>query len=437
MSRACTALSKHWVGVEPPFWPDFWDRSRACARGGGVLWKKPEKCLATKFREVRCVLQWRTRQGEWIPVDSAPSIASAAPNGALPRGAIGISTALTGPDRTPRVPNPRSPGLGTLAQPQCSPTSPNAGLGRPRRMNQAPQMRVLSSPGAPRRGRNAAPACTPSPPSRRERSRLLSRRHWQASWRSARRWGPPPWLFGALPRPSARPRTCNGCPCPSPPSTSGSRQARGPPAYSPTSPPSGLVLLVHAAINSGYGPLFGALVVLSWVCFWQVGETATIRVANIALPGCIPFSNSKTGEEGYITRPLSHYANEVKARAHAFMVGQGHKFEILVWQAGESGLEVGMAERRTPERTGKHRSAQENTGAHMRTKERTGEHRSAQENTGAHMRTEERTGEHRSAPENTGPHWRTPERTREHKSAQENAGAHMRTQERVGERRSV
>ena len=36
VSRACTALSKHGVGVEPPFWPDFWDRGRACARGGGV-----------------------------------------------------------------------------------------------------------------------------------------------------------------------------------------------------------------------------------------------------------------------------------------------------------------------------------------------------------------------------------------------------------------
>ena len=34
VSRACTALSKHGVGVEPPFLPDFWDRGRACARGG-------------------------------------------------------------------------------------------------------------------------------------------------------------------------------------------------------------------------------------------------------------------------------------------------------------------------------------------------------------------------------------------------------------------
>ena len=42
VSRACTALSKHGVGVEPPFWPDFWDRGRACARGGGVSLEQAE-----------------------------------------------------------------------------------------------------------------------------------------------------------------------------------------------------------------------------------------------------------------------------------------------------------------------------------------------------------------------------------------------------------
>ena len=38
-----------------------------------------------KFTVVGGVLQWHTRQGEWIPVDSPPSgIASAAPNVAPP-----------------------------------------------------------------------------------------------------------------------------------------------------------------------------------------------------------------------------------------------------------------------------------------------------------------------------------------------------------------
>ena len=33
--HAGTVLSKHRVGVEPPFCLGFWDRGRACARGGG------------------------------------------------------------------------------------------------------------------------------------------------------------------------------------------------------------------------------------------------------------------------------------------------------------------------------------------------------------------------------------------------------------------
>ena len=37
VSRACTAMSKYGVGVEALFWPDFWDRGRACARGGGYF----------------------------------------------------------------------------------------------------------------------------------------------------------------------------------------------------------------------------------------------------------------------------------------------------------------------------------------------------------------------------------------------------------------
>ena len=39
VSRTCTALSKHGVGVEPPFWPDFWDRGRARARRGGLRYR--------------------------------------------------------------------------------------------------------------------------------------------------------------------------------------------------------------------------------------------------------------------------------------------------------------------------------------------------------------------------------------------------------------
>ena len=67
-------------------------------------------------------------------------------------------------------------------------------------------------------------------------------------------------------------------------------------------------------------------------------------MVDIALPGAIQFWNSKSGDEGYTTRPLSRYADQVQEWAHGFVVGSGRKCDMLVWQAGESGLEPGMAE---------------------------------------------------------------------------------------------
>ena len=78
-----------------------------------------------------------------------------------------------------------------------------------------------------------------------------------------------------------------------------------------------------------YGPLFGALATLAWVCFLRVTEVATIRVADIVLPGAIQFWNSKTWDEGYTTTPLSRYADQVREWAHAFVVGSGKKSDML------------------------------------------------------------------------------------------------------------
>ena len=68
-------------------------------------------------------------------------------------------------------------------------------------------------------------------------------------------------------------------------------------------------------------------------------------MVDIALPGSIQFWNSKTGEEGYNTRPLSRYADQVQDWAYTFVVGSGKKPDMLVWQASEAGPESGMAER--------------------------------------------------------------------------------------------
>ena len=67
-------------------------------------------------------------------------------------------------------------------------------------------------------------------------------------------------------------------------------------------------------------------------------------MTDIALPGSIQFWNSSTGEEGYTTRPLSRYTDQVHEWAYAFVVASGKQFDMLVWQAGEAGLESGMTE---------------------------------------------------------------------------------------------
>ena len=41
-----TILSKHGVGVEPLFCLGFWDRGRACAKGGGVAEYRAMKAVS-------------------------------------------------------------------------------------------------------------------------------------------------------------------------------------------------------------------------------------------------------------------------------------------------------------------------------------------------------------------------------------------------------
>ena len=89
---------------------------------------------SVKFEVGGGVLQWQTRQGEWIPVDSPPSgdcqrYTSVAP----PGGATGTSSAPTGADHTTPQPRPEAPGgagRGQATQPPCSRTSPTVVLER-------------------------------------------------------------------------------------------------------------------------------------------------------------------------------------------------------------------------------------------------------------------------------------------------------------------
>ena len=114
--------------------------------------------------------------------------------------------------------------------------------------------------------------------------------------------------------------------------------------FQPYLSPAGMVHLVERAKNSRHGTVFGALAILSWVCFLRVGEAAGIRVSDLAMAGFVHFWNSKTGDEGYTTRPLCRYADGVRAWLHRHMVSLGRSSDMLVWQLGEAGLEACMAE---------------------------------------------------------------------------------------------
>ena len=108
--------------------------------------------------------------------------------------------------------------------------------------------------------------------------------------------------------------------------------------------PAGMVQLVERAKDSRNGTVFSALAIISLVCYLRVGEAAGISVSDLAMAGFVQFWNSKTGEEGYTTRPLYRYADGVRAWLHRHMVSLGRSSDMLVWQSGEAGLEAGMAE---------------------------------------------------------------------------------------------
>ena len=103
--------------------------------------------------------------------------------------------------------------------------------------------------------------------------------------------------------------------------------------------PAGRVKLVERTRDSRNGTVFSALAIISRVCYLPVGEAAGIKVSDLAMAGFVQFWNSKTGREGYTTRPLG-----VRAWLHRHMVSLGRSLDMLVWQSGEAGLEAGMAE---------------------------------------------------------------------------------------------
>ena len=190
-----TSRSRHTLGVtQVPREVPSWHHSST------LLWKKPKKRLEiasfagvsiSEKRGVFCTCKGAKVSG----FSSNPhqvGTARAAPNGALLHGAIGISTAPTSPHRTPPCPEPGVAGAG-------DPSAATVLADLANRWIRASQADEHSTPDesamlswCPWTWAHTVPGCSPLPPSQRERALLLLLRHWQASWRSMRKWGPLP-----------------------------------------------------------------------------------------------------------------------------------------------------------------------------------------------------------------------------------------------------
>ena len=85
----------------------------------------------------------------------------------------------------------------------------------------------------------------------------------------------------------------------------------------------------------------GRSATLSWVCLLRVGETASTRDGDLATPGFVQFCNSKTGEEGWTSRPLTRYGEGVRAWIHCHPMAGGLCADQLVWPTGAAGLDAG------------------------------------------------------------------------------------------------
>ena len=79
--------------------------------------------------------------------------------------------------------------------------------------------------------------------------------------------------------------------------------------FQPYLPPGGLCVLVERAqLQLGALPM-ACVAVLCWVLWLRVGEVSGFRVGDVSLPLWLRVWNSKTGEEGWQSRPLSPWAD--------------------------------------------------------------------------------------------------------------------------------
>ena len=107
----------------------------------------------------------------------------------------------------------------------------------------------------------------------------------------------------------------------------------------PYLPPEGLCVLVERAENQPGALPMACVAVLSWVLWLRVGEVFGLRMGDVSVPLWLRFWNSKTGEEGWQSRPISPWADRYREALLRWAEAKGMRPDDHLFPGGSAWLE--------------------------------------------------------------------------------------------------
>ena len=121
-------------------------------------------------------------------------------------------------------------------------------------------------------------------------------------------------------------------------------QAASKVGFHPYLPPEGLCVLVERAEVQPSALPMACVAVLCWVLWLKVGEVSGLRVGDVSLPLWMRFWNSKTGEEGWKSQPLSMWADGFREAVLRWAEAKGVRANDHLLPGGSAWLEQKVLE---------------------------------------------------------------------------------------------
>ena len=116
-------------------------------------------------------------------------------------------------------------------------------------------------------------------------------------------------------------------------------QAASKVALQPYLPPEGLCVLGGSAqFQPGALPM-ACVAVLCWVLWLRVGEVSGLRMGDVSVPLWLRFWNSKTGEEGWQSRPILGWADQYREALLRWAEAKGLRPSHHLFPGGSAWLE--------------------------------------------------------------------------------------------------